>query len=101
MPDDSSSGSECLLSETLQANELLRSYSIANGTDALPLPPVREQIDLFTKHTPHITLFLADFALEMDKNGTDVESDNFFHDPSGAIVVDDNTKQKQHQQLPL
>src|SRR5210317_351390 len=53
MPDDSSNGSECLMSETLQANELLRSYSIANGTDALPLPPVRELIDLFTKHTPH------------------------------------------------
>ena len=97
LDDSSNNGSECLLSETLHANELLRSYSIiANGTDALPLPPVREQIDLFTKHTPHITLFLADFALEMDKNGTDDES-NFFHDPSAAIVADDNT-QKQHQQ---
>ncbi len=92
MPDDSSNGSECLLSETLQANELLRSYSIANGTDALPLPPVREHIDLFTKHTPHITLFLADFALEIDKSG------NFFHDSSAAIVMDDNTQKQQPQQ---
>jgi hypothetical protein len=96
LPNDSSNnGSECLLSETLQANELLRSYSIiANGTDALPLPPVREQIDLFLKHTPHITLFLADFALEMDEN----ESGNFFHDPSAAIVADDNTQKQQPQQ---
>lgn len=100
IPDDSNNGSECLMSETLRANELLRSYSIANGTDdALPLPPVREQIDLFTKHTPHITLFLADFALERDKNGNDDdESGNFFHDPSAAIIADDSQKQEQHQQ---
>ena len=44
---------DCLLTQTLRANELLRQNSDT------------EQVDLFTKHTPHITLFLADFDLEL------------------------------------
>ena len=54
----------CLMTETLRANELLRSY---NG---------REQVDLFSRHTPHITLFLADFDLEFNNSDKSVNDDD-------------------------
>ncbi|KAL7497653.1 hypothetical protein ACHAWT_005672 [Skeletonema menzelii] len=58
---------DCLMTQTLRANELLRSYSSSQNSDS-------EQVDLFSKHTPHITLFLADFDLELH-GGNYVEND--------------------------
>jgi len=51
---------DCLMTQTLRANELLRSYSSNQKKyDS-------EEVDLFSRHVPHITLFLADFDLEID-----------------------------------
>jgi len=60
------------MTQTLRANELLRSFSriqnVSTHNDENGLPEPLEQIDLFSRHTPHITLFLADFDLELDHN---------------------------------
>lgn len=58
----------CLMAQTLRANELLRSFSSSQNSNS-------EQIDLFSKHTPHITLFLADFDLELH-NESGAEDNN-------------------------
>ena len=64
---------DCLMTQTLRANELLRSFSRipnVNNSTHNDDPQPREQVDLFSRHTPHITLFLADFDLELDGNHT-------------------------------
>jgi len=59
---------DCLMTQTLRANELLRSYSSNQNYDS-------EQVDLFSRHVPHITLFLADFDLGLDdSNAAEDES---------------------------
>jgi hypothetical protein len=69
------SDDDCLTTETLRANELLRSHSRAAAADS----PITEQIDLFTTHTPHITLFLADFDLESNDDGGGVDETKLGH----------------------
>jgi len=63
---------DCLMTQTLRANELLRSFSriqnVSTPNDENDVPAPLEQVDLFSLHTPHITLFLADFDLELDHN---------------------------------
>jgi len=59
---------DCLMTQTLRANELLRSYSSNQNYDS-------EQVDLFSRHVPHITLFLADFDLELD-DGNNAEDES-------------------------
>eukprot|EP00573_Skeletonema_grethae_P003738 CAMPEP_0201694374 /NCGR_PEP_ID=MMETSP0578-20130828/6673_1 /ASSEMBLY_ACC=CAM_ASM_000663 /TAXON_ID=267565 /ORGANISM="Skeletonema grethea, Strain CCMP 1804" /LENGTH=317 /DNA_ID=CAMNT_0048180057 /DNA_START=60 /DNA_END=1013 /DNA_ORIENTATION=+ len=64
---------DCLMTQTLRANELLRSFRSSSQNSN------SERIDLFSKHTPHITLFLADFDLEIhhdDEDNGGVEDDN-------------------------
>lgn len=59
----------CLKYHALLANRLLRSASRQTGRGGdgddgkLPLPS--EGVDLFREHTPHVTLYLADFDLEV------------------------------------
>ena len=60
---------DCLMTQTLRANELLRSFSSSQNSNS-------EQIDLFSRHTPHITLFLADFDLEIHDDDNGMEEDN-------------------------
>ena len=58
----------CLYYHALRANRLLRQASPPRSlppTQISPLTP-SEEVDLFTQHTPHVTLYLADFALEDD-----------------------------------
>mmetsp|Transcript_37994 Transcript_37994/g.80051 ORF Transcript_37994/g.80051 Transcript_37994/m.80051 type:complete len:343 (-) Transcript_37994:169-1197(-) len=58
----------CIKYQALHVNNLLRKASRAaaqqssdGGDDA---PPPSENVDLFSRHTPHVTLYLADFDLE-------------------------------------
>ncbi|KAL7469216.1 hypothetical protein ACHAXS_010396, partial [Conticribra weissflogii] len=82
----------CVVEEALRANWLLRdasptgsfsSSSSSNSTrdDAAKAPPPAleqpsERIDLFARHTPHVTLFLSDFDLE-DSTTIDDDHSNF------------------------
>lgn len=72
----------CLKYHALLANRLLReasrptappptSQSKNDGENKVPQPS--ERVDLFSHHTPHVTLYLADFDLEVD---TDVQKED-------------------------
>ena len=55
----------CLKYHALLANRLLRHESAdASGGGAADILPT-EQVNLFSSHTPHISLYLADFDLEI------------------------------------
>jgi len=67
----------CLEYQALFANRLLRSstrpVSLSTQSDvrtdgASSSTTSSEQVDLFNKHTPHITLYLANFDLELNNN---------------------------------
>lgn len=57
--------SGCPKSEALRANLDLR-QSAENADKVQDDDHSAEEVDLFTKNTPHVTLFLADFDLEAD-----------------------------------
>jgi hypothetical protein len=54
----------CLKYHALLANRLLRHGSADESGGAADILPT-EQVNLFSSHTPHISLYLADFALEV------------------------------------
>lgn len=61
----------CIQYYALLANELLRGTTrrpTAPPEEHVPQPlaPPSEHVDLFSRHTPHVTLYLADFDLETD-----------------------------------
>eukprot|EP00804_Cyclotella_cryptica_P022607 CCRYP_009494-RA/>CCRYP_009494-RA protein AED:0.03 eAED:-0.00 QI:0/-1/0/1/-1/1/1/0/386 len=57
----------CLLTQALKANLLLQDASRAPPRKSVSSSSEsREGVDLFTRHIPHITLYLADFDLEAD-----------------------------------
>ena len=63
----------CLEYQALFANRLLsssstRPVSSPTQTDSDGADASSEQVDLFNKHTPHITLYLANFDLEVNNN---------------------------------
>lgn len=67
----------CLKYHALLANRLLGaasrppppSQTEKDAADKLAQPS--EEVDLFSEHTPHVTLYLSDFDLEMDAPKTD------------------------------
>ena len=70
---------DCLEYQALFANRLLRGSSTrlessprktseSIRTDGASSTTSSEQVDLFNKHTPHITLYLANFDLEVNNN---------------------------------
>jgi hypothetical protein len=62
----------CLLTQALKANLALRQISRPPLTkdDSSSNNDSWEGVDLFTRHTPHITLYLADFDLEDESQNT-------------------------------
>lgn len=73
----------CLKTQALLANVMLRMASRRTADGSTDLLPPSEEIDFFSLHTPHITLYLADFDLEV--------SDASVQDDTGAIPLN-NTK---------
>ncbi len=73
----------CLKYYTLLANRLLRQASRPISSGSTDLPPAIEEVNLFSLHTPHITLYLADFDLEIANISV--------QDDTGAIRLN-NTK---------
>ena len=58
----------CLNYHALLANRLLRSASRPPPADDHNLTQPTEQVNLFSEHTAHLTLYLANFDLEMNNN---------------------------------
>ncbi|KAL7428765.1 hypothetical protein ACHAXH_003558 [Discostella pseudostelligera] len=79
----------CLKYHALLANRLLRQASrrtFGGGTtaaddDDMPMPT--EEVNLFSLHTPHITLYLADFDLEV----SEISGSN--NNEAGALPLND------------
>ena len=79
----------CLEYQALFANRLLRSSStrpVSSTTqtgessqtdDGASSSSSSEQVDLFNKHTPHITLYLANFDLEVNNNNNALQQQTY------------------------
>ena len=73
----------CLEYQALLANRLLRSSSTRpvssptqTDSDGASSSTLSEQVDLFNKHTPHITLYLANFDLEVNNNNNALQQES-------------------------